>query len=133
MADQRLCHAEKLSQTGLSPLIETSKQLALLSATPAPHIPLPQLLKQPPKTSPVKRLVVMQHAPDFFHQCRANHLHGLLPRISCRQEALERLPRLGWITGTNLVLDHLQDRRLQVRIEWRFLIIRLVDSSGLSA
>src|SRR5712692_2566875 len=105
----------------------------MLSATPAPHPALPQLLKQPRETSPVKQLPLVQHAPDFFHQGRANHLHSLLPRVPCSQESLERLPRLGRITGTNLVLDHLQDRRLQVRIEWSFLIIRLVDSSGLPA
>src|SRR6266851_3587276 len=106
---------------------------AELRATSAPHIPLPQLLKQRAETRPVKHLLLMQHAPDFFHQGRANHLHGLLPRISCRREPLERLPRFGRITGTNLVLDYLQDRRLKVRIEWCSFIVRLVDSPGLSA
>src|SRR6266571_6800558 len=93
------------------------------SSYPCPHTPSPQLLQQRRETSPVKQLVLLQHAPDFFHQRRANHLHCFLPRISCRQEPLERLPRLGRITGTNLVLHHLQDRRLQVRIEWRFLLV----------
>src|SRR5258708_2511481 len=79
MADQRLSHTERSSQTGLSPLIETSKPLALLSATPIPHPPSPQLLKQPRETPPVKYLPLMQHTPDFFHQRRANHLHSLLP------------------------------------------------------
>ena len=75
----------------------------------------------------------MQHTSDFFHQRRANHLHGLLPRVSSSQQSLERLPRFGRITGTNLVLDHLQDRRFQVRIEWCPLIVRLVDSPDLPA
>ncbi len=42
---------------------------------------LPQPLKQPPKTSPIKRLALMHHAPDFFHQGRANHLPGLLHEL----------------------------------------------------
>ena len=127
------CFSSKGCWSCLPPSTLILSGCAQLRVNPLSHPPLPQPLKQPPETSPVKRLVVMQHAPDFFHQGRANHLHSLLPRISCRQELLERLPRLGRITGTNLVLHHLQDRRLQVRIEWRFLIIRLVDSSGLSA
>ncbi len=98
----------------------------------SPHISSPQLLQQPPKTSPVKHLPLVQHTPDFFHQRRANHFHSLLPRISCRQEPLERLPRLGRITVTNLVLDHIQDQRFKTRRERRPILVRLACSSGLS-
>ncbi len=126
------CFSSKGCWSCLPPSTLILSGCAQLRVNPLSHPPSPQLLKQPPKTHPVKHLPLVQHAPDFFHQRRANHLHCFLAEISCRQEPLERLPRLGRITGTYLVLDHLQDRRLQVRIEWRFLIIRLVDSSYFS-
>jgi len=75
----------------------------------------------------------MQYGPDFFHNGRSNHLYGLLARVSRSHEPLERLPCFGRITLTNLVHDYLQDRCFQVRIERCSLIVRLADSSGLSA
>lgn len=58
----------------------------------------------------------MQDGPNFFYQCRSNHLYGLLPRVSCRKKSLKRLPRFGRIIVTNLVLNYLQYRCFQVRI-----------------
>jgi len=75
----------------------------------------------------------MQYGPDFFYQRRSNHLYGLLPRVSCRQKALKRLPRFGRIVITNLVLNYLQDRCFQVRIVCCPLNIWLIGSSGSSA
>jgi len=67
------------------------------------------------------------------YRCSRRADLSLLPRVPCCQEPLERLPRLGRITGTNLVLDHLQNHRLQARIVRCSLLVRLIDSSGLPA
>ena len=75
----------------------------------------------------------MQYDPDFFHYYRPNHLNSLLPRVTCRQKALNRLPRFGRIIFTNLVLNYLQDRCFQVRIMCCLLNIWLIGSSGSSA
>ncbi len=91
---------------------------------------LAQLRKQRSEARPIKRLVLVQHVPDFSHHGGPYHLYSLLARVSCGQKPLKRLPRFGRITVTKLVLNNLQDRCFQMRIEGHSFIVWLANSSG---
>ena len=51
----------------------------------------------------------MQYGPNFFYQRGANHLYGLLPRMSSSQQSLKCLSRFRRVIVANLIFDYLQD------------------------